>query len=126
MELIDRCGFAEAYNEIDKQFANVPDNEYRHIMKGARAMWNIILKAPTIEAEPNYEQIEEYCRKRCLVVVDSGLFNEMKLRWSSEPVKHAHVVTDEDGNMWCSNCGSSNCFDNYCGSCGAKLREVEV
>lgn len=35
--------------------------------------------------------------------------------------KHAHVIIDEDGNMWCSNCGSSNCFDNYCGYCGAKL-----
>lgn len=38
----------------------------------------------------------------------------------SEP-KHAYVIVDEDGNMECSNCGSSNCFDNYCGNCGAKL-----
>ena len=35
--------------------------------------------------------------------------------------KHAYVIVDEDGNMECSNCGSSNCFDNYCGTCGAKL-----
>lgn len=35
--------------------------------------------------------------------------------------KHAYVIVDEDGNMECSNCGSSNCFDNYCGHCGAKL-----
>ena len=35
--------------------------------------------------------------------------------------KHAYVIVDEDGNMECSNCGSSNCFDNYCGNCGAKL-----
>lgn len=39
----------------------------------------------------------------------------------AEPVKHAYVIVDEDGNMECSNCGSSNCFDNYCGTCGAKL-----
>lgn len=38
----------------------------------------------------------------------------------AEP-KHAYVIVDEDGNMECSNCGSSNCFDNYCGNCGAKL-----
>lgn len=38
----------------------------------------------------------------------------------AEP-KHAYVIVDEDGNMECSNCGSSNCFDNYCGTCGAKL-----
>ena len=38
----------------------------------------------------------------------------------SEP-KHAYVIVDEDGNMECSNCSSSNCFDNYCGHCGAKM-----
>lgn len=35
--------------------------------------------------------------------------------------KYAHVIVDEDGNMECSNCGSSFCFDNYCAHCGAKL-----
>ena len=39
----------------------------------------------------------------------------------TEPVKHAYVIVDEDGNTECSNCGSSNCYDNYCGNCGAKL-----
>ena len=38
----------------------------------------------------------------------------------AEP-KHAYVIVDEDGNMECSNCGSGNCFDDYCGHCGAKL-----
>lgn len=33
---------------------------------------------PTVDAEPTEEQVKEYCRKRCLVVVDSALFNEMK------------------------------------------------
>lgn len=35
--------------------------------------------------------------------------------------KYARVIVDEDGNMECSNCGSSFCFDNYCAHCGAKL-----
>lgn len=48
----------------------------------------------------------------------------------AEP-KHAYVIVNEDGNMECSNCGSSNCFDDYCGNCGAKLigtrrDEVEI
>ena len=38
----------------------------------------------------------------------------------AEP-KHAYAIIDEDGNMKCSNCGSGNCFDNYCGHCGAKI-----
>lgn len=46
----------------------------------------------------------------------------------AEP-KQAYVIIDEDGNMECSNCGSSSCFDSYCGHCGAKLigeRNYEV
>ena len=38
----------------------------------------------------------------------------------AEP-KQAYVIVDEDGNMECSNCGSSFCFDDYCAHCGAKL-----
>ena len=38
----------------------------------------------------------------------------------AEP-KHAYAIVDEDGNMKCSNGESGNCFDNYCGHCGAKL-----
>lgn len=42
--------------------------------------------APTVDAEPTEEQVKEYCHKRCLVIVTSELFNEMKARWSAEPV----------------------------------------
>ena len=45
-----------------------------------------IENAPTVDAEPTEEQVKEYCRKRCLVIVNSELFNEMKARWSAEPV----------------------------------------
>ena len=41
---------------------------------------------PTVDAEPTEEQVKEYCRKRCLVVVDSELLTEMKAMWSSVPV----------------------------------------
>lgn len=39
--------------------------------------------------------------------------------------KIAHVISDEDGNIKCSNCGSHDCWGNYCSECGAKMREVE-
>lgn len=56
----------------------------------------------------------------CIYVdLPNGLDNEYHYI-EAEP-KHAYVIVDEDGNMECSNCGSSNCFDNYCGNCGAKL-----
>lgn len=43
---------------------------------------------PTVEAEPTEEQVKEYCRKRCLVVVSSELFNEMKARWTEATHDH--------------------------------------
>ena len=43
----------------------------------------------------------------------------------AEPIKHAHMLTDEDGNIECSNCGSGECWGNYCMSCGARMDEVE-
>lgn len=38
---------------------------------------------PTVDAEPTEEQVKEYCRKRCLVVVDSALFT-MRARDSND------------------------------------------
>lgn len=40
-----------------------------------------------------------------------------------EPVRLAYAIVDEDGNLECSNCGSSNCYDNYCPNCGARITE---
>lgn len=90
--------------------------------------WEIAL-APTIEAEPTEEQVKEYCRKRCLVVVDSELFNEMKSRWSRETVKHGHWIDHQYknypiGRYECSVCGAYHDIDwKNCPDCGAKMDE---
>lgn len=42
-----------------------------------------------MNTEPTEEQVKEYCRKRCLVVVSSELFNEMKAKMDER-------ITDED------------------------------
>ena len=34
-----------------------------------------------------------------------------------------HWVSDEDGNLKCSECGQSGIGDNYCEHCGADMRE---
>ena len=81
------------------------------------------------DAEPTEEQVKEYCRKRCLVIVTSELFNEMKARWSAEPVRHGHWI-EEIGMFLCSECGDSWGTEteemvrsfNYCPNCGAKMR----
>ena len=43
---------------------------------------------------------------------------------SAQPLT-AYVISDEDGNIKCSNCGSSECWGNYCMNCGRKLKVKE-
>ena len=40
---------------------------------------------------------------------------------SAQPLT-AYVISDEDGNIKCSNCGGLECWGNYCMNCGAKMR----
>lgn len=37
--------------------------------------------------------------------------------------KTADMLVDEDGNIECSNCGSPECWGNFCMNCGAKMTE---
>lgn len=37
---------------------------------------------PTIEPTITYEQVKEYCRKRCLVIVTAETFNDMNAIWN--------------------------------------------
>ena len=47
--------------------------------------------------------------------------SDMKELPSVQPLT-AYVISDEDGNIKCSNCGSFECWGNYCMNCGAKMR----
>lgn len=86
-----------------------------------------------VDAEPTEEQVKEYCRKRCLAIVTSELFNEMKARWSAEPVRHGHWINHhddlfpEESTQECSVCHAEQMGtmlnDNYCPNCGAKMDE---
>lgn len=77
--------------------------------------------------EPTEEQVEEYCRKRNLVMINREPFNEMKARFSEDAVKHGHwELSPFDGNWTCSKCGNKPYHDNmknmnYCPNCGAKM-----
>lgn len=37
---------------------------------------NVIKGLPSAQPEPTFEQIKEYCRKRCLSIVDSELLSK--------------------------------------------------
>ncbi len=36
---------------------------------------------------------------------------------------HGEIITDEDGNTSCSECGQTSVLGNFCYNCGADLRE---
>ncbi len=122
--------------DADELMKMIPAEEYNARMA--------ITYAPTVDAEPTEEQVKEYCRKRCLVIVTSELFNEMKARWSAEPVKHGRWIGESQTKLEkllfsqrvfkCSVCGNYLDFDgvnvgrgsaNFCPNCGAMMDEVE-
>ena len=41
----------------------------------------------------------------------------------TNPLIYVTILSDEDGNIECSNCGSPECWGNYCMNCGAKMTE---
>lgn len=43
----------------------------------------IIKALPSVEPEITEDDVKEYCRKRCLIVVTSDFYDEMMSRWSS-------------------------------------------
>lgn len=43
----------------------------------------------------------------------------------ANPLIYATILSDEDGNIKCSNCGSPECWGNYCMNCGSRIRGDE-
>lgn len=87
---------------------------------------NYNFKSFTVDAEPTEEQVKEYCRKRCLVIVDNELFNEMKSKYGYW-IAHAMSIKDVPTEA-CSECGewSYGCDEPYCPKCGAKMNAQET
>lgn len=99
-----------------------PVEHYESVQK----IVDMIRNAPTITAEPTYEQVEEYCRKRCLVVIDAETFAKVRATWSAEPVKHGRWIDDGDSILHCTSCHRYirrivPVGYDYCPHCGARM-----
>lgn len=52
----------------------------------------LINDAPTVEL--TLSELAQYCETRRLVLVESAIFEKMKSRCSTEPIKHGHWLND--------------------------------
>ncbi len=89
------------------------------------------LRGEPIQPEPTYEQVEEYCKKRCLHVVTADFFESTKPQRLGHWIKHIDPFGGEQYE--CSECGVLWEFadgtpeDNeayFCPKCGAKMKGV--
>lgn len=93
---------------------------------GTKAAWKVIEDLPPAQPEITEDDVKEYCRKRCLIVVTSDFYGEMYRRWTSaQPERKSAYLIDPNPYGKCSNCG--HLIDirdeyNYCPNCGADMR----
>jgi DNA-directed RNA polymerase subunit RPC12/RpoP len=66
--------------------------------------------------------IEAVIKRDANCGVDSA--EVLKALPSAQPLT-AYVIRDEDGNIKCSNCGSHECWGNYCMNCGAQMGRMK-
>lgn len=76
---------------------------------------------PPAQPEPTLEQIEEYCHKRCLSIVDNALLHKY-----AQPETAKRIVgKSKDGmTLWyqCDMCNEPvDAQDNFCSGCGRRL-----
>ena len=76
--------------------------------------------------EPTEKQVVDYCRKRCLVIVEEELFHRMKSTFSQLPKEGEWIMLDPKNFIeMCSRCRYTAYTVNrphYCPNCGAKMK----
>ena len=119
-----------AIDALDKRFDNVPMEQTAEILMLRKDLREL----PSAQPEITEDDVKEYCRKRCLIVVTSDLYDEMMKRWSQpERKKGKWLRVGHWGRSYkCNQCGNFLDFDgvnagrgdaNFCPNCGADMRE---
>lgn len=120
-----------AIDALDKRFDNVPMEQTAEILMLRKDLREL----PSAQPEITEDDVKEYCRKRCLIVVTSDLYDEMMKRWSQHERKNGKwiPVTNGRGGHECSLCHSyapsfqtgDEWLTDYCPCCGSDMREGE-
>ena len=96
----DRCG---------QQIDDCPDNPLNKV-KGSERLVKGSEIPNNCKDEPTWEQVKEYCNKRCLDIVDSA----MRKKWYKDEPQI------ESKCPWCGAIISES--NNYCSKCGWYLK----
>ena len=83
--------------------------------------------------EPTFEQIKEYCHKRCMTIITNDLYHDLITAYSAQPERKTGkwiVVDDGCISGRCSVCGwEAHMYEDdvmgmdYCPNCGARMEE---
>ena len=83
---------------------------------------------PSAQPEITQEDVELYCRRKCLTLITNELYNEMKIRWSAQPErKRGKWIQISPARIYeCSECGINMMTDDiecykWCHGCGAEM-----
>ena len=110
-----------AIDALDKRFDNVPMEQTAEILMLRKDLREL----PSAQPEITEDDVKEYCRKRCLIVVTSNFYEEMMKRWSQHERKRGKWTNENGADGWnrCSVCGelAIDLFD-FCPNCGADMR----
>ena len=123
----------DVIDSIEKMQMPIMRSEFsgdQFIFTGMSRALQAIKELPSAQPEITEDDVKEYCRKRCLIVVTSDFYDEMYRRWviTQPGRKPAKWVKTEIG--WkCSNCTLCTNIKgktefNFCPNCGAEMRKV--
>ena len=89
-----------------------------------------LMQLPSKQAKPTFEQIKEYCDRRCLTIIANEFYHDLITTYSAQP--------ERKNGRWlmgkCSLCGgdapyypmSSGYYtSDFCPNCGADMRGGE-
>ena len=90
-------------------------------MDGQVTSDDMISRQEAIEAIFNEPLCESGMKEKTAIEVVLAIYKKIESLPSAQTLT-AYITSDEDGNIKCSNCGSSECWGNYCMNRGAKMR----
>ena len=98
---------------------------------GTATIFKRLRELPSAQPEITEDDVKEYCRKRCFIVVTADFYNEMYRRWvSAQPQRKTGKWVDNKNIAFpqCSICGmwidvlQQSGKMNFCPNCGADMR----